>query len=143
VRVDHITEISCHVSKLHDRSKKLDSNSTKPKLWPTQIRLVAIVLVLAAIVYWVSLHEQGGMKGSYIPWPNLLICITFACIAGYVCKRIWRGFMVPFVAGIAGVFGIVGGLYGPYGGIMGFLTGCLILVLPVGERTTYDANGDV
>lgn len=112
------------------------------------VRWVAIATFLTAIAWLVVQHEHGRAKGTTVPFPNVLLCITCAYIAGFACKRFWIEFAVPFIAGIAGVFGIAETSSGPYGGVLGFLVGCLILLLPFGQQhsavaTSTDGVDDV
>jgi hypothetical protein len=84
---------------------------------------LAAIVALAIVC---SQHATGGVKGAYIPMPNVAESILIAAIAAIACIRYWRPFPAPFVAGIAGAFGILDFRFGPYGGIVGFLTGLLI-----------------
>ncbi len=112
-----------------------------PCVVPLVIRGVLLVAVVTAIVQLLSNHGHGGMKGIAIPLENVFICMACACVAAFICKRLWIGIAVPFVAGIAGVFGIAGQFYGPYGGAIGFLVGCVVFLIPVGCRSK-PANED-
>ena len=119
------------------------SASAVPKAF--SVRWLALVPIVAGIVWLMAQHHHGGIKGIVIPFLNVIFCIVSASIAGFVCKRLWIGFAVPIVAGITGVFGIAGQFYGPYGGVLGFLVGCVVLILPFGQRRaafTHDmSNG--
>ena len=94
------------------------------------VRCVA-AFAASAILVWLGLHHaDGGLKGAYIPLPNLAVCIVVAATAGIVCTRAWSAIAAPALAGIAGVFGIGGQLYGPFGGIVGLLVGLIVVLVP-------------
>jgi hypothetical protein len=97
-------------------------------------RSLALIGVSAVVVWLCSHHEHGGVKGRCVPIPNIVSCIVVAAAAALLCKRFWLAFAVPFVSGVAGVFGAAGPFYGPYGGVLGFLVGLWILLLPFGRR---------
>lgn len=127
------------------RAIHMSPTSRKSNFISLKTRWVAIAIAVTAIVWLVGQHEYGRSKGTAVPFPNVLFSISCACIAGFICKRFWIGLAVPFVAGIAGAFGTADTLSGPYGGVLGFLVGYMILLLPFGQRhlgiATHSADG--
>jgi len=98
------------------------------------IRWSTIVVVLAALLGVCSGHEHGRIKGGYVPLPNVVSCVIVAGVAALLCKHYWNSVTAPFVGGVAGAFGIAERFSGPFGGVIGFLMGLLIVLLPTGKR---------
>jgi hypothetical protein len=97
-------------------------------------RWLGIVGLVAALLWLCSHHGHGGAKGSYIPLPNVILCVFTAAGAAWLCKRYWLAVASPFVGGIAGVFGIARASAGPFGGAVGLVVGLLVALLPLGTK---------
>jgi len=104
--------------------------TTTTKYIQFAFRLLVMLVIAAAIFALIDQRQHGRAKGTPIPFPNVLLCLMSAGVAGLVCKRYWIEYAVPFVAGVAGALGVFEPLSGPYGGVLGFLVGCLVLLLP-------------
>ena len=113
------------------------------KYFQIAFRLLALLAIAAAIFWWINEHHHGRAKGTPIPFPNVLLCLISATVAGLICKRYWIEYAMPFVAGVAGALGIFESLSGPYGGVLGFLVGFFILVLPFDRKQPAPPNGDI
>ena len=98
------------------------------------IRWVGITAVVVALVWLASHHEHARAKGTYVPLPNVILCVVVAAIGALLCKRYWRTATCPIIGGIAGVFGIAERFAGPYGGVIGMLVGLLVMLLPWGSK---------
>lgn len=99
------------------------------------MRWCAIAGIVAVLVWLCLQHEHAGMKGRYVPIPNLAVCIISAAMATFLCKRYWLWFAAPFVAGVVGVLSI-GQSGGPFGGVVGLVVGILVVLVPFGNRVT-------
>jgi len=117
--------------------------ATISKCFQIAFRLLALLAIATAIFWWINEHHHGRAKGTPIPFSNVLLCLLSATVAGLICKRYWIEYAVPFVAGVAGAFGIFEPLSGPYGGVLGFLVGFFILVLPFDRKQPAPLNGDI
>jgi hypothetical protein len=104
------------------------------------IRWSATVLVLVALVWVCSGHEHGRAKGTYIPLPNVALCVIVAAIAALLCKHYWNSVTAPFVGGVAGALGIAESFSSPFGGVVGLLVGLLVVLLPTGGQPASPSN---
>lgn len=98
------------------------------------LRWIGIVVTAALLASVCSQHDHGGLKGIPVPLGNVAASIVFAAIAAasikYGLKRTAAIVAAPFVGGIVGVFASGDQFYGPFGGLVGFLVGTIIALVP-------------
>ena len=102
-------------------------------------RWIAVFAILAMLVWAGMHHANAGLKGAYVPLPNLAVCIVAAATTAIICMRAWSAVAAPAVAGIAGAFGIGSHLFVSFGGVVGFLVGLAVVLVPAPSPTSSNA----
>ena len=65
---------------------------------------------------------------------RLLPLIVVAAICSLVGRRFLNSIAGVLLGGIGGVFGTLDNFAGPYGGVVGLVTGAIVVALPIWEK---------
>ena len=98
------------------------------------VRMLVAVFLLPGLVYLCLQTDHARLKGMPIESWRLLPLIVVATTCALVGRRFLNAVAGVLLGGIGGVFGTLDHFAGPYGGVVGLVTGTIVVALPIWEK---------